>query len=103
MNKKTERISAFIKSLENADLPGDCIVLGGAKRNDDSITAAQNGGSCINDDSASCKKSTNKGDCVNYSGMCTESKNEGSCNNAFKLNPLPPGGGVNYTLNCNCT
>lgn len=85
---RVSRISEFLDKLpESSKLDGNQAIIftadmayGGSTKN------AQD---CTNTTYDSCHKSTNGGDCINYSGYCDDSTNRGACEN---LKIKPPSG-----------
>lgn len=91
MNKKSNRIAAFIESLPMESSIGDCQST--LLSTNMEFIGGDNGSNCINELYDQCNKADNKGNCQNYNSACAKSTNRGSCINStgerFDPEPTP--------------
>ena len=78
MNKRNQRIEAFINSLETVESDGCQSIL--LTTDMGAVGGGNNGGHCVNSVPENCNV-TNGGNCENYNGICRKSTNKGSCKN----------------------
>mgnify|MGYP007007443338 CR=1 FL=1 len=90
MNKRNQRIEAFINSLETVESDGCQSIL---LTTDMGAVGGANPGTCTNRAKA-CGKTTNSGVCTNFVDACVDANNTGDC----RLEEIAPGIETNTTL-----